>query len=262
MPTLDFSTKYKKNTGLMLSPAEFRILFFYGIDIKSKDGTEYGDEVFEFHLRQAQDEIEKYFEIKLLPELITETQTYYRDEYMQTFPIIQTNYTVTKPYSLIGFVNNVEQIVFPESWLSSRNNRYGYARRISVVPTSAAVAETSGELLLSGVIPQVGTLSFKTIPDYYTVQYKTGFGEIQWDLLNLVGMLASIQTLAQAGDLILGAGIASQSLSIDSLSQSISSTSSATNAGYGARISEYRKTIKETVTRLKKQYKGIRFVSM
>ena len=63
-----------------------------------------------------------------------------------------------------------------------------------------------------------------------------------------------------AGDLILGAGIAAQSIGVDGLSQSISSTSSATNAGYGARIIQYQKEIAETVKRIKLIYDEIKFV--
>ena len=62
-----------------------------------------------------------------------------------------------------------------------------------------------------------------------------------------------------AGDLILGAGIARQSLSIDGLAQQIDSTSSATNSGYGARIINYNKEIKETLERLQGTYKRINF---
>ena len=73
-------------------------------------------------------------------------------------------------------------------------------------------------------------------PNYWHAKYLTGFKKIPNDLLNVLGMLASINVLNIAGDIILGAGIASYSLSLDGLSQSISSTSSATNSGYGARI--------------------------
>ena len=60
MPTLQFTTKYKKNTNLMLSPTELRVLYFYGIDIESKDGTKFSDATFEMHIRQAQKEVEEY----------------------------------------------------------------------------------------------------------------------------------------------------------------------------------------------------------
>mgnify|MGYP000160127553 FL=1 len=80
------------------------------------------------------------------------------------------------------------------------------------------------------------------------------------DLINLTGKLATFGPLGIAGDLILGAGIAAQSIGVDGLSQSISSTSSATNAGYGARILQYQKEIADSVKKLKLVYDEIRMV--
>ena len=54
-----------------------------------------------------------------------------------------------------------------------------------------------------------------------------------------------------------GAGIASYSLGIDGLSQSISSTSSATNAGYGARILGYVDDLKKVLPILISKYGGM-----
>jgi len=59
------------------------------------------------------------------------------------------------------------------------------------------------------------------------------------------------------GDLISGAGIAAKSLSIDGLSQSISTTSSATNSGYGARILSYQKRITKELKTIRSFYKGV-----
>ena len=61
------------------------------------------------------------------------------------------------------------------------------------------------------------------------------------------------------GDLILGAGIASMSLGIDGLSQSVATTSSAENSGFSSRIIMYNKEIKSTLEKLKGIYKGINF---
>ena len=92
------------------------------------------------------------------------------------------------------------------------------------------------------------------------LQYITGFDldSMPMDLINLVGKLATFGPLGIAGDLILGAGIAAQSLGVDGLSQSISSTSSATNAGYGARILQYSKEITETVKKIKLVYDEVK----
>jgi hypothetical protein len=61
------------------------------------------------------------------------------------------------------------------------------------------------------------------------------------DIKQLILIIAAMMPLAVAGDLIVGAGIASISTSMDGLSQNINTTSSATNSGYGARILELRK---------------------
>ena len=71
-----------------------------------------------------------------------------------------------------------------------------------------------------------------------------------------IGKTAAINIFHIAGDLILGAGIASFSLGVDGLSQSISSTSSATNAGYGARILGYQDDIKKMMPILQAKYGG------
>ena len=262
MPSIQFTTSYKKNTGLMISPTEMKVLYFYGIDIKSTDGTKFSDDVFEMHIRQAQAEIEGYFDIKIFPELVTEKQQFDKDNYENNFPFIQTNYHVNKAYACIGLLNQVEQIVFPEEWLLTRSQNNGKeigSRRISLVPTGTSGVSTSGEIILTGIVFQTGMLTFRNIPDYFTVQYLTGFKKIEWDIFNLVGMLASIPVLSLAGDLALPAGVASQSVGIDGLSQSISSTASATSNAYAARVGMYLKTMKETVDRLKIKYTGLRF---
>ena len=81
-------------------------------------------------------------------------------------------------------------------------------------------------------------------------------------LIKAVGLLTAITPLDIAGDLIAGAGIASFSVGVDGLSQSIGTTSSATNAGYGARIISYQKQLKELMHILKAKYKSINIFSV
>lgn len=261
MPTLRFTTKYKKNEKLIMSPEEVMAFYFYGVNIQSKDGSKLDDQTILMYIQSAQSEIEKYFDIKLFWQLITASRDYYKDDYYQGFPNIPTEFPVRESRALIGFINGVKQVEYPEAWLSNRTSSDNtYYRAMHVVPNGATVAG-SADVILLGVYSQRGYMGYRTIPNYWTIQYDTGYkyNEIPSDLLNMIGMMAAIPLLAIAGDLILGAGIASQSLSIDGLSRSISSTSSATNSGYGSRIVEYRKSIKETVDRLRMYYKNITF---
>ena len=76
-------------------------------------------------------------------------------------------------------------------------------------------------------------------------------------LVDFVGLVASLLPLDTAGDLIIGAGISSQSLSMDGLSQSISTTSGVENSGYGARAIQYGKRIKTITKQLTRHYRPI-----
>lgn len=74
-------------------------------------------------------------------------------------------------------------------------------------------------------------------------------------LVKAIIYIAAMLPLDTAGDLLLGAGIGQLSLSVDGLSQNIASTSSATSAGYGARILSYERQLKMVLLSLKKKYK-------
>jgi len=264
MPTLNLITKYRKNEGLIISPEEILALYFYGVGIKSKDGSSLDSNTITTYIKSAQSEVEKYFDIKLFPQLISETQDYYRDDYSNNFPFVRVSLPVNNILTLIGRINGIDQIKYPQEWLQAKSSSDGtFYRQFSVVP-NGSVVNADANVIFTGVSAYYGLRSYSTVPNYWYVQYETGFtyGKVPFDLLNIIGMLAAIPLLAIAGDLILGAGIASQSLGIDGLSQSISSTSSATNAGYGARIIEYRKSIDSTAKKLLRYYKGVTFASM
>lgn len=267
MGQLTLTIKYRKNEGTVVSVAEMWMNYLYGITIQGGDGTSFSDENMRFYILSAQKEIEDFFNLKFVKQLVDiETASYYKDDYWQQFPIVQTHYPVRTPLSLIGMLNKAEQIIFPQNWLTCERDYDGVGkRRMSVVPTGASSARANSDVVLTGLTTQLGFQRFDNIPDYWSVQYITGFDldKIPFDLINLVGKVASFGPLGIAGDLILGsAGIASMSLGIDGLSQSISTTSSATNAGYGARILQYQKEIEESVKRLKLVYDQIKFMVM
>lgn len=265
MPTLQLNIKYRINTGLILSPDELLSIYFYGILIEDGEGTDFPPETVRFYLLAAQQEIEKYLNIRIIRQLATETQNYYRDDYYQQFPLLQPTYPVRLPLALIGLLNTAEQIVYPPEWLLTHSgNQSDYIKGMSVVPNGVASTTGNFDIVLTGITAYLGLQRYNQIPHYWTMQYETGYGidEVPYDIINVIGKLAAIPLFNIAGDLILGAGIARQSLSIDGLSQQIDSTSSATNAGYGARIINYKKDIEESLERLQGIYKRINFTVM
>lgn len=261
---LTFEIKYGKNTELIYSAAEILNIYLYGIKINATNGTRFSEDAFTFYIREAQKTVENWFSIKFIKQLITEGTSFYKDSYLEQFPIINTKYIVLQPLALVGLLKKIEQVRYPREWLSyAKDPDQVGGRRISIVPTGSGGTSANQDVILTGILTQIGIQRFENIPDYWNYQYITGFDfeYMPWDLLGVVGKLATFGPLNIAGDLILGsAGIASQSLSIDGLSQSISTTASATNAGYGARLINYQKEIEETVKRVGATYKGYQFV--
>lgn len=265
MPTLTFDFKYHKNEDLVISPIELQSLYFYGITIQDRSGKELSLEVYKHFIGAAQQEIEKYLGIKLNRQIIRENLDFMGDEFKE-FGYIQTTYPVVKPMKLTGFLGQVKQLEYPSQWLCSRKTSDGetYYRRIFIVPAQNAEISSSGvSILYSGVLPNVGMLGMRYIPNYWSIEYCTGFDKIPQDILDVVGKLASLGIFNIAGDIALGqAALANYSLSIDGLSQSIGTTNSATNAAFGARIINYQKELKDSLSKLKSYYRGVGCTSM
>lgn len=73
-------------------------------------------------------------------------------------------------------------------------------------------------------------------------------------ILHAAGMYASMHILNVAGDIVVGAGLQSQSTGVDGLSQSFATTNSSTNAGFGARIIQYKKDLSQVLRTLQATY--------
>jgi hypothetical protein len=258
---LEYKCNYKKNTGAILSPEELRDLYLYGINLKSKDGSDLPVSVWETKIKAAQQEIEKFLAIKLVRQLIVEKLTYFNDDYLNNLPIIPTSYPVFKTIVLLGYLNGVEQIKYPVEWCNIyQGPDQGQTRRINLVPSGSATSAATNVILL-GVMAQLGIRSLNLVPNYWTAGYLTGYtpDALPADLLDLVGKMAAIQILSIYGDLVLPPGLSGSSLSIDGLSQSINTPISGQNAAFGGRIKQYTQDILTTLQRLEKSYKGINF---
>jgi len=84
-------------------------------------------------------------------------------------------------------------------------------------------------------------------PNAFKFNYTTGYKNsdlVPEELRDVIGMLAAIKILGWVGDGLL-AGFSSASVSLHNLSESFSSTQSATSAYFGARIKSYIDQIKE-----------------
>lgn len=262
MTKISLKFPYKVDGSLIMSIQDFKDIYFFGIALKNTDGTPMKDSALEYYLRQSMERVEELLEIKIRRQVIeVDTKDFVYDEYKH-WGLIRTTYPVVKPISLEGYYSSYKQIKYPQDWLSVRqtSDKKTYQRLVNIIPASGSV-QTS-QAFYSGIIPFAGIGNNSHIPNYWKLKYETGFNRVPTDLVDFIGKYASLHVFNIMGDIILGAGIASQSISLDGLSQSIASTASATNGGYASRILTYLKELIPERDRLINYYRGINFSTL
>ena len=98
-----------------------------------------------------------------------------------------------------------------------------------------------------------GTFQSHNAPSMFKVTYDAGLEgwihsggspkSLPFDLVRAIGLIAAIHPFNILGDLVIGAGISSVSTSVDGISQSINTTSSAENSAFSSRIIMHRKEL-------------------
>jgi hypothetical protein len=243
----------------ILTVAQLKQRYLFGVSLTNDNGEPLPDEVYEHYILSGIAWLEHELDIKILPTTITrEAHDYYRGDYAE-FNIIQLdNYPVISVEEyLVEYPSGQTVVQFPLEWVRVDPD-HGILRLVPTAGTLSAVLIGQG----GGFLPAIYS-GMSHLPDLFKISYTAGFaaGQVPRNILDLIGMFASLGPFNIFGDLIAGAGIASISVSMDGLSQSIGTTSSATNAGYGARVIQYLKQIQKQVPHLRQYYKGIRLTS-
>lgn len=240
----------------ILSVEELRTNFLFGVDLTDDAGTPYPDSLFAFYIESAVSRVEADFDLILKPTVIPEEAHDFHKKDYDKYVLFQLDYRPIVEVQSVRLVlpTNVQVISYnPESFNIDYN-----AGTVEIVPGSGQI--TLGQT--GAFLPLVfGGQDY--LPRAIRVNYTAGFsdrivrgrdGRIPGLIREYIGMLAAEGPLGIAGDLLGGAGIASQSISLDGLAQSFNTTSSATNSGYGARIIQYQKQRKEARTIIRRAF--------
>lgn len=261
MPKLTLTTKFKKNRGKALSPSSLKEFCFFGIPIIDQEGNLIPDETLDTFIESAVNEVEAELDIKIAEQVIVETKSFSLDNYTQ-WSAVRCSYPVFAVESMNGFVGTTRQVIFPPDWFSIQKSSDGIRHRnVRIVPSSQNNGNINQSVVYAGIYPQMGYYGNRNIPDYWHLTYLTGWKFIPEDILKVIAYKAAMPIFDMLGDIIIGAGIANQSMSFDGFSQSVGTTSSAENSGYSARIKSYEAQIKSILPALKKKYSGIIFTS-
>ena len=248
-----------KNIDRIISAQELRELYLFGVNLKDDSGNEMPDKLLEHYIDAAQEWLETQVPGLIFNEknIVDETHDYYVDDYMN-FGLIKLFRFPVKGISkwAIQFPLQTELLEFDPTWLRVDSN-FGY---VNLVPTEGTLSSII--LGKGGSFLPLLYNALEHVPGILKVSYKAGFDGDNIPTLakDLIAKKASLGPLNIAGDLIIGAGISAKSISLDGLSQAISSTSSATNSGYGARMINYNKEIELDLKRFVSYYQGINMV--
>lgn len=215
---------------------------FQGIDLVTYTGEPFSRTLLATAINSAIDIAEQTFDIVIRPiDVVDELHDYEGESFAnyQYTPVYKRPIMEVKEMKYI--YGNKPLMKIPHEWIQVSKNMGD----ITIFPTSGS---------LQPILPAIGTalpifFNRNYMPMAVSVSYRAGMErkDIPTNLLVYIFKLAAIDIFQVWGDQIIGAGIASSSLSIDGLSQSIGTTQSAMYGGASARILEYRKDI-ETLT--------------
>ncbi|GAB6276249.1 MAG: hypothetical protein SAMD01599839_07890 [Rectinema sp.] len=253
--TFDNYTPPEGRFGDVLTVDDLRKTYLWGIEFKASNGELFTDAQVRSTIRSASDEIARALKITIEKKRILcqpdaslvlgvdydeaeDPYTYRHDKWNRSGRIVLRRRPIisVSRFEFYGIAD--QKILNLLSWtridhrkgVISFYPRAGSDNSFRIIPA----AMTLGASWMSG-----------DYPHGYKVDYVAGYensSRIPDDLREVIGKVAACKLLNIIGDGLI-AGFSSSSLSIDGLSESFSSTQSATNAFFGARIQVYLKDI-------------------
>lgn len=247
MGNIAFTVKVAEDISAPFSSSELKGLFLSAIPL-SKNGNVISDDTINFYISSAVSWLESYLGIKLSRQIITETKDWISDDWIN-WGFIKTTYPVQAPVGLVGYLGVLPSITYPIEWMSCRqtSDNKTFSREFRLVPNTGSLTINDNAFLGIYTSPLISWWrENRQIPNYWNVSYITGFvnDKVPDDILQAIGMIACIPILGLASDLFLGTsglgfGASSKSISIDGLSQSVSSFANGQTGVFGARIKQY-----------------------
>ena len=260
---LTLSSKYNFRSTTVLSVEDLKVMFLGGINLTApnKRGEYLEDQTISTQIMFAQREVERILDIKLTMQKVMHSNMFYRDDW-NMWGYIPVSYPVVCPVSMTGSLGQLQHINYPKDWMSARkSNDNRYFRKIYITPYSNS-AHSFGSASITTPFYNIFS-SNRNIPNYWNLEYITGYDIPPIDLIGLIGKLAAANLLSIIGDLLSPIpGASSYSISLDGLSQNTSTVANAKTGIYGARISQLQLEMTTQLPNIIDYYKGINFIAM
>lgn len=226
--------------------------YLFGIPLEDLYGNKMKESMLEHYIRSAIQFAQRTFVINIEPvEVVDEVHDYYSGDFLQWGFMQLHKKPIMEVTEMSMYFGDRKMFDIPIDWV----RHYDVAGQVQLFP----VTGSSGSLILTqnGSFMPLMVGMYPNAPGIWRISYKAGMADVPEDLVEYIMKRASIGILQVWGDLIIGAGIANQTVSIDGLSQSIGTTQSPEFSGAGARVKNYTDDLKELERRLKDTYTGI-----
>lgn len=235
----------------IITPETLREVYLFGVDLTDDAGRPFPELMFRRYIAAAVAQLSRELDAPLVAEeVVDEVHDHYSQDYsrwgnfrLDRRPIIAIR-KVAFRYPSMETESEIDL-----SWIVVDEG--GKSGVIEIVPGQGNIADV---LFMQGALLPLWSGALGRVPGVWHIDYRAGYeaADVPADIKHAAAMMASIGVLNIAGDLVAGAGIANKSVSIPGLSQNVGTTSSATNSGYGSRIIEYQKELKELIPVLKR----------
>lgn len=240
------NNRIQKVVEPLITVKELKERWLFGILPIRHLNEELSDDALQAFINTAISALEHDLDISITPKTTIEEKDYYANDYyewgyfyLNNVPIreiksIKVQYLMsTNPTT--GELVPETVLDIPKEWVRVRK----HDGQVRLIPNNRFPAQL--QIGAGGSFFPELFRRHSTVPQLWAIEYEHGFGagEVPVALNMAIGLLASVFALNIAGDLVIGAGIAGTSLSLDGLSQSIQTTASAENHAYSAKVKEY-----------------------
>lgn len=231
-----------KKVEPLVTVQKLKDIYLFGLDIKNPNtGEDLPNETYQQYINNAVSMLEHYLDISISR---VNNQIEYKDYRLNDYQ--DWGYYMCNNYPVIQ-VNSIKLVYFrdengdpevvqtiPNTWIRLQPHD-GMIRLIpnARFPANLQISQTGS------YFPEI--LRSQFVPHLWQIDYDFGFESSCVPVLlnQAVATIAAVQALIVGGNLVLGAGIAGSSISIDGLSQSIQTTQSAENSAFSATIKDY-----------------------
>jgi hypothetical protein len=241
----------------LLTPEQLKARYLFGIDLSDAQGNEMPTETIQHQINAAMSYIEHKLDIVIKPTTFLERYDYRAVDYSEfNFLQLKKRPAIEVTSMKAKFPANRELVNYPKEW-------FVLEKETGQVQLSPVEGTFSGLIVTAGgqYVPLIyGTKA--SWPHLFEIEYTAGFcaDKIPVIINEMIGLQASIGLFEILGDIVMGAGVSSENVSLDGASVGKTLTASAMYSAFSARIESYRKKLEDYTDTVRKFYNGFQFV--